>query len=80
MLISLGPALLLNLRMLGGGLGLLGQLRLMIVEPVVRDRDVAVVPASPVLALVATDKQDRLSLLVEREQRSDLGTASGTWS
>jgi len=39
-----------------------------LVEPVIGDRDVEVVPAGPVVALVASDKQDRLAGSVEGEE------------
>ena len=48
----------------------------MFIEPVVGDGDVDVVPFVPVVAFVSADEKDRLSFKVEREQNSDLGSAS----
>ena len=44
---------------------------LVIVEPIVGDRDVGLVPSLPVVALVATDEEDRLTFEVEGEDDSD---------
>jgi hypothetical protein len=51
----------------------------MFVEPVIGYRDVGLVPAGPIVALVAADEQDGLPYQVEREQDSDLCPSCRSW-